>query len=102
MVDVPESYLLAVNSIQILIGIVFFYIVYRTHPCWKFFLFVHGIFTLDSYYIDKLPFATAFMMVSFAILILSFFFLKGERGERLNKLIDDKIISKMQFRSKQN
>lgn len=99
MHDTATTYVLALNVIQFLIGIVFFYLLYRTHPCWKFFLILHGLFTLDAYYIEGLPLSFSFMAVSIGIFILSLIYLRGETGEHLNRLIDDKIIKRFSFKN---
>ncbi len=91
MPDVPNVYYMALDLLLIVLGIGCFYVIYRTHPCWKFFLFLHGLFTLDAYYIEGLSFAFAFAIVSFGIMVLSFVYLKGETGAKLNQLIDEKI-----------
>ncbi len=94
MENLPVSYIWAMNVFLVCLGIFFFYLISRTHPCWKFLLFLHGIFTLDAYYIEKFPFAFSFVIIAFAIFLLSFVYLRGETGERLNQLIEDKIVKR--------
>ncbi len=94
MPEVPNAYYFVLDAVQILIGIGLFYIIYRTHPCWRFFLFLHGLFTLDAFYIEGLSFAFSFLVVSFGILVLSFVYLRGKTGEKLNQLIDEKILKR--------
>ena len=92
------SYYWVLDAVLIALGIFVFYIIYRTHPCWKFFLFLHGIFTLDAYYIEQFPFAFSFAFIAFVLLILSLFYLRGELGERLNQFIDEKIVKRFSLK----
>lgn len=98
MQETAMSYFWALDAILIAFGIFVFYIIYRTHPCWKIFLVLHGIFTLDAYYIEKFPFAFSFALIAFILFILSLFYLRGEMGERLNQLIDEKILKRFSLK----
>ena len=94
MEDMPIMYVWGMNIALIAIGIFFFYLIYRFHPCWKFFLFLHGLFTLDAYYIEHFPFSFSFALIAFSIFMMSLVYLRGETGERLNRLIDEKLVKR--------